>query len=345
MRIRFSNEFGEGPLAIGAASAGRSAGSGRSAIAPASAVALSFAGSPSVTIPEGAAWYSDPLGFNLAAGEDVAVTFHIVSASSRQTGHPGSRTTSYFTSGNLVFAEDLPGAERLDHWYVVSGIDAVSDRMRESVGVIGDSITDGRGSTTNGNDRWTDFLADRLGSKGVSVLNFGLGGNRVLKDGLGPNALARFDRDILAQPGLRYVIVYEGINDLGTLTRKGAVAPEVHQALVHDLEAAYTQMVERAHAHGISAIGATIAPYRGNQFYSFDPATEQDRQEVNVWIRSSGVFDAVLDFDRVLRDPDNPDRLSPEFDSGDGLHPSPAGFAEMAASVPLDLFADAEPCR
>jgi lysophospholipase L1-like esterase len=172
----------------------------------------------------------------------------------------------------------------------------------------------------------------------MGVLNEGIGGNRLLLDGLGPNALARFDRDVLAQTGVRAVIVLEGVNDLGTLTRDHDVSAEEHTALVGRIEGAYAQMIERAHAHGIRVIGATILPYGGSNYYHPGPESEADRQAINAWIRGAGHFDAVVDFDKLTRDPAHPDRLLPAYDSGDHLHPGPAGYKAMGEAIPLTLL-------
>jgi len=207
-----------------------------------------------------------------------------------------------------------------------------------SIAIAGDSITDGRGSTTNGNDRWTDDLAVRLAAEkktaGIGVLNHGIGGNRILHDGLGPNLLARFDRDVIAQTGVRWVIVFEGVNDIGTSTRPapGGEKPITAQ----DLIAAFEQMIVRAHTHGLKIYGATITPF-GASFYS-TPATEAARTAVNEWIRTSGAFDAVIDFDKATRDPSHPDQLLPDYNSGDHLHLSPAGYHAMANAISLSLF-------
>jgi lysophospholipase L1-like esterase len=210
---------------------------------------------------------------------------------------------------------------------------------------LGDSITDGHGATTNGNDRWPDQLAKRLQAEprtvNLAVLNAGIGGNRVLLDSLGPNALARFDHDVLAPAGVGYMIVLEGVNDLGMFTRESDRPAAEHEAMVLSIIAAYEQMVTRAHAHGIKAIGATILPFVGSEFYHPGAATEADRQAINQWIRTPGHFDAVVDFDMVTRDPAHPDRMLPAFDSGDHLHPSGAGYAAMANAIPLSQFESA----
>jgi lysophospholipase L1-like esterase len=207
---------------------------------------------------------------------------------------------------------------------------------------MGDSITDGHGATTNGNDRWTDVLAARLQTsrqtRNIGVSNQGIGGNHLLTDGLGPNALARFDRDVLAQAGVHWLIVFEGVNDLGGLARIGEVSQAEHSTRVARVVAAYEQIIARAHAHGIRVIGGTITPYVSSDYYHPSPLSEADRQAVNRWIRAPEHFDALIDFDSVLRDPRQPDRLLPAYDCGDHLHPSPAGYKAMGESVPLRLF-------
>jgi lysophospholipase L1-like esterase len=271
------------------------------------------------------------------------VTFHLDSPPATQTGHPGSRATSYLAHGNFVGAPNLLDAKNVDHWYQVSGIDVLAPAGAASIVVLGDSITDGHGATTNGNDRWTDILAQRLqasaNKRSIGVSNQGIGGNHLLTDGLGPNALARFDRDVLAPAGVRWVIVFEGVNDLGGLTRDGEVTPEQHSVRVKHIISAYEQIVQRAHAHGLRVFGATITPYVGSDYYHPGPLSEADRQAVNAWIRAAGHFDAVIDFDSVVRDPQHLDRLLPAFDCGDHLHPSPAGYRAMGEAVQLNLFA------
>src|SRR6185312_1180526 len=208
---------------------------------------------------------------------------------------------------------------------------------------LGDSITDGHAVPTNSDTRWTDAFARRLAASpktsGLSVLNVGTGGNRLLLDGLGPNALARFDRDVLAQTGVRYLIVLEGINDLDSATRLAPISAAQHAELVHQIIGAYGQIVRRAHAHGIFVIGGTITPDGGSDYYHPSAESEADRQAVNAWIRQPGHFDAVVDFDRAVRDPRHPGRLLPADDSGDHLHPRPAGYRVMAQAIPLKLFA------
>jgi lysophospholipase L1-like esterase len=245
--------------------------------------------------------------------------------------------------GDVAGAANLIEPRHVDHWYQISEIDVLATPSAAAVVALGDSITDGHGATTNGNDRWTDVLAQRLqGSpvyRNIGVSNQGIGGNHLLTDGLGPNALARFDRDVLAPAGVRWVIVFEGVNDLGGLAREREVSPAEHSALVSRVLAAYQQIIDRAHAHGLRVYGATIGPYVGSDYYHPGPLSEADRQTVNQWIRAVGHFDALIDFDGILRDPTHPDRLLPAYDSGDHLHPSPAGYKTMGDAIPLDLFA------
>jgi lysophospholipase L1-like esterase len=259
-----------------------------------------------------------------------------------ETGHPGSRATSYYVHGDAVSAATLTEPKRADHWYQLSEVDVLATPDSATLVALGDSITDGHGATTNGNDRWTDVLAQRLQASAqtrtIGVSNQGIGGNHLLTDGLGPNVLARFDRDVLAPAGVRWLIVFEGVNDLGGLARDGEVPPAAHEAFVARVLAAYQQVIARAHAHGLRVYGATITPYVGSGYYHPDPLSEADRQAVNAWIRTAGHFDAVIEFDSVVRDPAHPDHLLPAYDCGDHLHPSPAGYKAMADSIPLDLF-------
>lgn len=343
MRVHLSNAFGTEALHFTSVHIARAASASSPAIDVASDRALMFAGSADVTVPPGAEFVSDALEFAVAPLSDVAVTFYLEMAPTRETGHPGSRATSYYEHGNAVSAATLADAKHVDHWYQVSEIDVQATPGAGTVVALGDSITDGHGATTNGNDRWTDVLAQRLqGSaetRNVGVSNQGIGGNHLLTDGLGPNALARFDRDVLAPAGVRWVIVFEGVNDLGGLARDDEVPAAEHAARVQGVVAAYQQIIVRAHAHGLRVYGATITPYVGSTYYHPGPLSEADRQAVNEWIRGAGHFDAVIDFDRVLRDPEHAERLLPEYDCGDHLHPSPAGYKAMGNAVSLALFA------
>jgi lysophospholipase L1-like esterase len=342
LRVHLSNAFGTEALHVTAVHIARPLSPSSPAIDPASDRALLFAGKPDVSIPPGAEFISDPIDLPVAALSNLAVTFHLDLPPSRETGHPGSRASSYYVHGDAVSAPTLTDPKQIDHWYQVSTIDVLGPPDAAAVVALGDSITDGHGATTNGNDRWTDVLAERLQantqSRSIGVSNQGLGGNHLLTDGLGPNVLARFDRDVLAPAGVRWVIVFEGVNDLGGLARNGEVSPEEHADLVARVLAAYEQIVARAHAHGLRVYGATVTPYVGSNYYHPGPLSEADRQAVNRWIRAAGHFDAVIDFDAVVRDPLHPDRLLPAYDCGDHLHPSPAGYKAMADAISLSLF-------
>lgn len=343
LRIRVSNAFGTEPLQVLSVHIARSLGTGSNRIDPSSDRVASFSGRSDVIVPVGAELTSDPINIAVEPLSILAVTLELASIPEQQTGHPGSRTTSYLLPGLSAGAAELKDARPIERWYFLSAIDVLT-RGSHAIAVIGDSITDGRGSTTNGNDRWTDVLAERLqrspAHRHLGVINVGIGGNRLLLDGNGPNALARFDRDVLARSGVKYLIVLEGINDLGMLTRDAAAPEHEHEALVRRMTQAYSEMITRARTHGIKVIGATLMPFGGFDYYHPDAANERDRQQVNSWIRSSTQFDAVVDFDNVTVDPERPGRLNAKYDSGDHIHPSPAGFRAMAEAIPLELFDD-----
>jgi lysophospholipase L1-like esterase len=336
IRVRFSNLFGGAPLIILSAHVAVSAGGG--AIRAESDKALTFGGRPEATIAPGGLVVSDPLDFGLAPLSDLAVTIYLRGAPDDVTTHAGARATSYIAAGRSVSAADLAGALRVDHWYFLNGVDVLAADSAAAVAILGDSITDGRNSTTNGNTRWTDDLARRLQASGsdaeIGVLNEGIGGNRLLHDGLGPNALARLDRDVLAESGVCWLVVLEGINDIGT--RVSNRDQNEQPASARDMIAAYDQIIERAHARGLRVYGATLLPYGGAFYFSADG--EADRQAVNQWIRTSGKFDGVIDFDLAARDAANPSRLAAGFDSGDHLHPGADGYKAMADAVDLKLF-------
>jgi len=333
IRVRLSNAFGKTALTIASVHVAKAAANG--AIQPASDTPLTFDEQSSVTIPSGALVYSDPVNFDLASLSDLAVTIYVKNPPDGITAHNGSRTTSYFTSGEAVSATILPSVQSVDHWYFLNGVDVESGEASAAVAVLGDSITDGRNSTTNGNGRWPDDLARRLQAnkhtRGVGVLNQGIGGNRLLRDGLGTNAQARFDRDILAQTGVRWLVVLEGVNDIGTC--KAGCDME---SLAKEIIGAYQQIITRAHSKNIRVYGATITAFGGSSYAT--PQAEQARQTVDNWIRTGGRFDAVIDFDAVTRDPNDPSRLSQQSDSGDHLHPADAGYKAMGDSIDLKLF-------
>ncbi len=342
VRLRLSNAFGTQPLTIAAAHVAVSTDLATAKIDPATDRPLTFSGRTTVTIPAGADYWSDPVPLKVAPLTSLAVSLRYEESPSAQTSHPGSRATSYVLPGDHVADADLPGAKTTDHWFQISSVDVSADKAPRGAGAIvafGDSITDGYGVQPNTNQRWTDALAQRLKATGkpLGVLNLGIGGNRVLRDGLGPNALARFERDVLSQSGVTHLILLEGVNDLGVLTREAPATPEAHKALVEQVTAAYRQMILRAHARGIKVIGATILPYGRSAYYHPGPESEADRQAINAWIRAPGHFDGVIDWDKAMTDPAKPGALLPAYDN-DGLHPNLAGYKAMADAIPLGLF-------
>jgi lysophospholipase L1-like esterase len=339
-RVRVSNLFGTAPLRIDAAHLARSADPASPRLAG-SGSPVTFAGKRSIVIPAGAEYLSDAVQLAAPSLSHLAVSIHLADAPARQTGHPGSRATSYVLKGNHVAAADLPGAKPVDHWYQLAAVEVDARPRSSAIALVGDSITDGYGVKPNTDLRWPDHLmrrlqADRIG-RSFAVLNHGIGGNRLLADGLGPNAASRFVREI-SQPGISHVILLEGVNDLGTLGRSPEASPEAFRTLADQMIAAYAQMVRAARARGIRAVGGTIMPHGGSDYYRMTEASEAARQAVNRWIRTPGNFDAVIDFDAAMRDPADPTRLRPEVDSGDHLHPSLPGYQRMAAAVPLSLF-------
>ncbi|KAH7014579.1 GDSL-like Lipase/Acylhydrolase [Microdochium trichocladiopsis] len=348
LRLQISNAFGGSSLPITAASIAFPANgsAGTSAIDTKSLKTLSFSGQPGYEVPNGALVLSDTIDFPVKAESIVTVSLYFARGQPSEsiTAHPGSRTTSYITFGNQISTADFVNSSsntvtRTDHWYFVSGLEAeASVPGASALAIVGDSITDGRGSTTNQNNRWPDILVSRMqkdpATRNIAVLNQAAGGNRILQDGLGPNALGRIDRDVLAQPGVKYAIIFEGVNDIGTAATDAAT----QQATGTRVIAAYDQMITRLQRFGIKVFGATITPFTGpGQVYG-DPEREKTRQRVNKWIRESGRFDGVVDFDQVVRDPNAQDQLDVRYDVGDHLHLNPAGYVAMGEAVDLRLF-------
>ena len=325
IRVRLSNAYGDSALTLKAVRMARSTGT--SAIDPATDRPLTFHGAASVTLQPGEVLASDPTNFKMAPLSDVAISMEFETAPKNVTGHPGSRATSYIATGSAASAKEMPQAVTTDHWYVTAGIDV--EAKAPVIVAFGDSITDGRGSTTNGNDRWPDQLSRRLAKEGrsIGVLNKGIGGNAVVAGGLGPTALQRFERDGLEPNGVRWIILLEGVNDIG-----GSHDADVADRLI----AAYTQMIEKAHRNHLVVLGSPILPFKAS-FYD-SPEHEAARKKVNAWIRTSGLFDAVVDLDAAVRDPSDPDRLLPLYDSGDHLHLNPQGYQRMAEAIDLKLF-------
>ena len=333
LRFKFSNRFGKTPVTLKAVHI--SVSTGGSAIQERSVKTLAFNGRPDYTMEPGTDFSSDVVAFDLKPRMEVAITISFGETSPTLTGHPGSRTTSYLLTGDQVApSADFSQATKTDHWYLITGIDVEAPASAAAVAILGDSITDGRGSGTNKQNRWPDILATKLlrqrATRQTGVLNLGIGGNAVLRGGLGPTALARFNHDILQQEGVKWVIIFEGVNDLGS-TRDSLAAFDVAKGLV----AAYDTMITKAHAKGMKVYGVTITPFKKAGYYR----TYRDaaRNWINEWIRTSGRFDAVIDFDKAIRDPQDPATMLAEAQS-DYLHPNELGYQMMGEAVDLSLF-------
>lgn len=333
LRVKFSNEFSTGPLTMREVQIAVSKGGGT--VETATIKELKFNGKREVTVNPGCTITSDQFSFHLDPGMDIAITIYFGQTPPDLTGHPGSRTTSYLLTGKMNPEFDFKNFITIDHWYIISGIDVKASESAGAVAVLGNSITDGRGSGTNRQNRWPDILAQRLmknpATRQVAVLNLGIGGNCVLRNCLGPSALERFERDVLMQQGVKWLILLEGINDIGQ-TRDSAAASQV----ARDLIAAYGRMIDAAHAKGIKVFGATMTPF-GKSFY-YTEYRETARNAVNEWIRNSGRFDAIIDFDKVLRNPEDIQSILTPAHSGDFLHPNETGYKMMGEIVDLKLF-------
>jgi len=343
LRVRVSNVHGAGPLEITAASVARAVKPGLADVEPGTMRILAFDGRSGVTIPPGAEYYSDPVDLEHAARGNLAISLHLSGAPAGQTAHPGSRTTSFLVKGNRVSEAAWPDAKKRVAWWHVADVEVLAPRTVGLVVAIGDSITDGHGATTDGNDRWTDALVDRMRREGfgpMAVVNTGIGGNKLLRVSLGPNVVSRFDRDVLMRSGVTHAIVLIGINDLGGHHRNRAAedTPEARERLLAEMKQGLRQVAERGRAHGVCMIGGTLVPYIGSDYYKPTADNDTVRLKLNEWIRTSGTFDTVVDFDAAIRDPANPERMRKEY-SHDWLHPSPAGFRAMADAVPLPALA------
>jgi lysophospholipase L1-like esterase len=334
VRIRISNEYGDRPLTIGAVRiAVRSSGS---TIDSTTDRAITFGGKPAIVVRAGAVITSDPLVYAVPRLGDLAVSFFLPDSARTSTRHAlAVRSTYVSRGGNQVSSRVFAADTTMRSWLFLTAVEVTNPRIAGTIVAVGNSITDGYGATPDSNRRWPDVFAQRLLSSSEpprAVVNAGISGNRVLSPGAGPSLLARFDRDVLMQPGVTHVILLEGINDISGSATDGTTAD--------DLIFAQRQLVDRAHERGIVIIGATLTP-----FARAPDDREAKRQALNEWIRHSGAYDAVIDFDAVTRDPANPRRLLPLYDSGDQLHPSDAGYQAMAGAIDLALFRMTRPRR
>ncbi|NAZ85795.1 SGNH/GDSL hydrolase family protein [Kineococcus indalonis] len=355
LQVRFTNEFGEAPLLVGEAHVGLRAGSTGTDVQPGTDRRLTFGGSTSTTVPAGAPLLSDPVQLGLPEGGDLVVSIHLPQRTPVTTVHAFPYQDNVVAAGNVTGAERVTPTATVGQWYFLSGVSVLVPEQEHAAAIValGDSITDGAETTRGANRRWPDLLAQRLrearGMPERGVLNEGVSGNRLLHDPnppagspaegyaayFGQSALRRFDRDVAAQPGAEYLVVLLGVNDLG---HPGTSAPESETVTAQQIVDAHRQLVARAHQQGMTAIGGTILPFEGDTLGFFSEENEAARQQVNHWIRTSGEYDAVVDFDAALRDPRDHRRLNPRYDSGDGLHPNDAGMRAMADAVPLRLF-------
>ena len=325
IRLRFSNRFSQEDLEMLHVEIAQAKTEGASPdVFPGTERTLSFGGKESVTIKAGEEVYSDPVRFKLKERMNVAITITYGKAPANTiTSHPGSRTTSYFLGKDT----------KTDHWYTIESIDVKAANKASSIAVLGDSITDGRGTTTNGQNRWTDNLSKRLlqnrRTRKLAVLNFGLGGNCVLRGGNGPTVTNRYEHDLLGFPSVKYIIIFEGVNDLGT-TRNG---PETAANVIE----VYKNIIAQAHAKGIKVIGATVMPFKHNGYYN--ESREEGRQILNNWIRTGGEFDGLIDFDAEMSGKEEPDALNPIYlFENDWLHPNAQGYKAMGDCIDLNLF-------
>ena len=349
LRVRLSNAFGTTATTIGAAHIALV--SKGAEIVPQSDRVLTFSGSSSIAIPPGAPVLSDPVDLKVPAFAELAISLYLPEKTSALSTHFWAQHETYISGpGNFTGQTGIPNPSMRTSWYWLADVEVWASPQAAATVAFGDSITDGVGAKQGEYSDWPDDLANRLasgrGAGRLAVLNEGIGGNRILHDGAGVSALARFDRDVLAQPGVVNVIILEGINDIGWPHMKARPSPNGttpsqgpfadDRVTAQDLIAGLKQIIERAHEHGIRVFGATLTPFEGADYYSADG--EVERQAVNQWIRTSGSFDAVFDFDAAVRDPNHPARFREDYQSGDHLHPSAAGYRAMAAAVDLSVL-------
>jgi lysophospholipase L1-like esterase len=345
LRLRVSNVMGQAPMVLGSAGVALVETPASRADLPPQARpetfrALRFMGQPGLTLAPGAEAWSDPIETPVQRQAELLVDLHVLQGVAPATAHPGSRIASWAVPGNAVGRALWGDAVSRIGWWHLAALDVRAARAQPVLVAIGDSITDGYGVPPGSYQRWTDVLAQRLAASGrdVAITNTGIGGNRLLRDGLGPSVRVRFERDVLERSGVTHAVLLIGVNDLGVQRRNGQDSPPARAAMLQELQHALRTLAQRARSRGVCLIGATVLPYAGSGYYKPGPDNEADRLTLNDWIRNSGSFDAVLDFDALMRDPARPEHLRADLDSGDGLHPSMAGYRAMADAFPLPLL-------
>jgi len=336
VRVELSNAYGTAALMVGAAHVALRGK--ESAIVAGSDQALTFGGKPSVSIPPGALAVSDPVNLAVPKVGDLAVSVFFPGDTGPYTMHSTGLHTTYIVPGNAASQAELTGAATTRSWYFLSSVEVTAPAQTGLIVAFGDSITDGATSTVDTDAGWPSRLAARLqatpATANLAIVNQGISGNRVLREGTATNALARFDRDVLSQAGVKWVMLLEGINDIGQGARTGA--PPENAVTADDLIQGMTQLIERAHMRGIKVIGCTLTPFGGAAYYS--DKGEEIRTAYNQWIRTGGAFDAVVDFDKATQDPANPKQIRPDYNISDHLHPNDTGYKAMADAVDLSIF-------
>jgi len=334
VRVRISNAYGADPLTIGSARIALQAKG--SAIVAESDHALTFSGKPSFVIPPGALAVSDPVDMKIPALGNLVISLYVAGDPTEPTIHLTGLHTTYITSpGDFTRAPELSAAATIQSWYWIVGVDVLAPAGSAAIVAFGDSITDGMTSTPDQDRSWPGRFAERLAAnkktENVAIVNHGISGNQLLADGAGSSALARFDRDVLGQPGVKWLVILEGINDIGMSAMAGGGGISADEIIF-----AQKQLIDRARLHGIKVVGATLTPYGGSSYYSENG--EAVRQEVNKWIRTGGAYDAVVDFDAVLRDPQKPNELKAAYYINDHIHPNDEGYKLMADALDLSIF-------
>jgi len=336
LRLRFTNDFSTSAVTLKAVTIATSKGA--RLVDATTLKSLTFKGSPSATLAASSSLVSDPVAFHATSRMDLAITISFGQSSSTVSGHPGSRTTSFLLAGDKSTSSDFAGSTATEHWYAINAVDVLAPKSAAAVAILGNSIADGRGSTTDQQNRWPDILSESLlknaATKQVGVLNLGIGGNCVVQSGgLGPTGFSRFPRDILGQSGVHWLIISEGVNDIGGVTTASGAT-----STANSLIAAYKSMISDAHAKGMKVYGATIMPFKGNAYYN--QYSESCRATINQWIRTGGFYDAVIDFDKLTRSASDTTKLSIATYQSDGLHPDATGYKKMGEFIDANLFVD-----